>query len=64
MGKWQYYIKAFGVWDSAMYPGDIYILIQDAYRNEGYAMDLLLWCEDSQVCDRYEDANIIIRRIA
>lgn len=45
------------------YPGDIYIEINSRFRNEDYAMDLLLWAEQAQPGDRYSDTNVIIQAL-
>lgn len=40
--------------------GDIYINIEDRYNDDGYALDLQVWCETAQPGDEYEDDNVFI----
>lgn len=42
------------------YVGDIYIEIEDRYDDDGYALDLQIWCENASIGDRYEDENVQI----
>lgn len=46
--------------EEAIYPGDLYIMVQDTWGVEDYAMDILTWAEEAKFGDIYIDDNLKI----
>lgn len=42
------------------YVGDIFIEVELAFNDEGYALECQAWAEEANSGDRYEDENLII----
>lgn len=43
---------------SLIYPGDIYIEIEQATCNESYAIEVQAWAEEAQSGDIYDDGSV------
>lgn len=59
--KFEYWFHTDQGWcgpEKVKFPADIYIVMQDVFGCEDFAMEMLAWCEEANPGDKFEDEDV------